>query len=121
MLKEVHNPRQISGEPRRRWFSSGEMDLVVWMSEANEPLGFQLCYDKHRHEKAITLRPGSEHMQYMAVDSGESAAMRHKASPILVPDGDIDPVTIVPAFRDEAGRLPPEIVDYVVSALTRAF
>lgn len=121
MLKEVHNPRQISGEPCRRRFSSGEMDLVVWMSEANEPLGFQLCYDKHRHEKAITLRPGSEHMQYMAVDSGESAAMRHKASPILVPDGDIDPVTIVHAFRDEAGRLPPEIVDYVVSALTRAF
>lgn len=121
MLKEVHNPRQISGEPCRRWFSSGEMDLVVWMSEANELLGFQLCYDKHRHEKAITLRPGSEHMQYMAVDSGESAAMRHKASPILVPDGDIDPVTIVHAFRDEAGRLPPEIVDYVVSALTRAF
>ncbi|MCB1836251.1 MAG: hypothetical protein KDH99_01410 [Alcanivoracaceae bacterium] len=121
MLKEVHNPRQISGEPRRRWFSSGEMDLVVWVSEANEPLGFQLCYDKHLHEKAITLRPGSAQAQHMAVDNGEVSAMRHKASPILVPDGDIDPVTIVHAFRDEAGLLPSDIVDYVASALTRAF
>lgn len=117
MLKEVHNPRQISGEPCRRWFSSGEMDLVVWMSEANEPLGFQLCYDKHRHEKAITLRPGSEHMQYMAVDSGESAAMRHKASPILVPDGALNAEAVARMFEKQAEHLPGDISRFVLTAL----
>ena len=117
MLKEVHNPRQISGEPRRRWFSSGEMDLVVWMSEANEPLGFQLCYDKHRHEKAITLRPGSAQAQHMAVDSGEASAMRHKASPILVPDGALDVETVARVFEEQAEQLPGDISRFVLAAL----
>lgn|SRR5690606_27556547 len=119
MLTEVHNPRQISGESRRRWFSSGQMDLVVWMSEANEPLGFQLCYDKHRQEKAVTLRPGSTLALHMAVDSGEASAMRHKASPILVPDGAPDVEVLGQAFKNEAESLPVDIVSLVMQALQR--
>lgn len=118
-LREISDCRQIPGEPARRWFSSERMDLVVWVSETGAPVGFQLCYDKPYGEKAVTLRPGATRPQYMAVDTGEFSVMRHKASPILVPDGAIDAGIIVHLFRQEAGQIPQEIVHFVTSALSQ--
>ena len=56
MLAEVEHVRQRAGEPRRRWFASDDLDLIVWLDEADRFVGFQLCYDKGRSERALTGR-----------------------------------------------------------------
>lgn len=86
MLKEISNPRQIQGEPCRRWFTSDTADLVVWFDSNDEVIAFQLCYDKPHAERAVTWRAEARGLSHMAVDDGEAVGMGHKASPILVPD-----------------------------------
>ena len=56
LLRELADIRQVPGEPRRRWFSSPDLDLIVWLDDADTMLGFQLCYDKSRGERALTWR-----------------------------------------------------------------
>lgn len=70
MIKEI-NARQIGGDPDRRWYSSEYFDLIVWFNKGKEIIGFQLCYDKERNERAITWKEtvGYLHSQ---VDDGES-------------------------------------------------
>lgn len=41
-LIEVRNVRQIPGESTRRWFSSRDFDLIVWISEDEGFIGFEL-------------------------------------------------------------------------------
>ena len=41
-LDEVQTPRQHPGEPRRRWFTSVALDLIVWYDPTGRPAGFQL-------------------------------------------------------------------------------
>jgi hypothetical protein len=53
----------------------------------------------------------------MAVDSGEASAMRHKASPILVPDGALDVETVARVFEEQAEQLPGDISRFVLAAL----
>ena len=56
-LREVRNCPQVPGERPRRWFESEGMDLIVWLSADGRPVGFQLCYDKGRRERALTFAP----------------------------------------------------------------
>ena len=59
-LNEVLEVRQIhEDEPRRRWFRSDDLDLIVWCDEAGMPRGFQLCYDKPRSKHTLTWLPSS--------------------------------------------------------------
>ena len=51
MLSEVAT-RQSTREPRRRWFSDDDFDLVVWFSDSGVIVGFELCYDRSRVERA---------------------------------------------------------------------
>jgi hypothetical protein len=37
MLKEIQKTRQITGEPRRRWFSDEVFDLIVWYADPVAP------------------------------------------------------------------------------------
>ena len=53
-LTEIPEVRQIPDEPRRRWFRSDDLDLIVWCDESGAPTSFQLCYDKPRSEHALT-------------------------------------------------------------------
>jgi hypothetical protein len=53
----------------------------------------------------------------MAVDSGEASAMRHKASPILVPDGALDAGAVARMFEKQAEHLPGDISRFVLTAL----
>jgi hypothetical protein len=116
MLREIKPSRQIPGEPRRRWFTSSNIDLIVWLDDAESPTGFQLCYDKEHHEHALTWtrRAGYSHM---AVDPGEPRPARHKATPILVADGNFDAKRILEEFRREARSLPPELAQLVEQRL----
>lgn len=117
LLREVTHVRQVPGEPRRRWFSSDALDLVVWLGDDEAIVGFQLCYDKLRAERALTWWAHGHRLQHMAVDDGEPGGMRHKSSPVLVPDGVLDAPTLLAEFRAAAGELPPAIVAAVVAQL----
>lgn len=116
MLVELHSPRQIAGEPERRWFTSRDMDLVVWLDSAGQPIGFQLCYDKRHQEKALTWR-GEGTLSHAVVDAGETHDMKHKASPVLGHGLSADLAAIADGFRGEASALPPDIAALVLQVL----
>lgn len=111
MLREIHPVRQIRGEPRRRWFASPNLDLIVWMGSDEAPVGFQLCYDKRDLERALTWRAPNL-FSHMAVDTGEGPGS-HKGTPLLVPDGQFYPAFVGPCFDSECGAVPAAIVDLV--------
>lgn len=117
MLREISDVRQVDGEPLRRWFGSANLDLVVWLSEQAVPVGFQLCYDKQRAERAITWRSGWRCPTHMAVDAGESSVMRYKGTPILVPGETLDLVAVRAAFVQECTQLPIAIREMILEKL----
>ena len=116
-VHEVLRPRQVPGEPQRRWFSSSDLDLIVWCDAAGAPVAFQLCYDKGRRERALTWEPGTGLVQ-SAVDDGEfNVGMRYKATPILGPDGPLDIPRVAERFKTASAGLPRDIADFVSARL----
>jgi hypothetical protein len=116
MLREIPYVRQIPGEPRRRWFDSPSCDLIVWYSEANTPIGFQLCYDKSGAEKTLTWRAPNTYA-HAAVDDGEKRALHYKGTPILVAAGNFDAPRITELFHQESSELPSDVVELIISKL----
>jgi hypothetical protein len=116
ILTEVDNPRQRAGEPRRRWFTSDGLDLIVWLDEAGRPIGLQFCYGRPRREHALTwsLERGYWHA---AVDDGERGGLGYKASPVLVPDGPLDVRALERVLHAAGAGLPAEIVAFVLERL----
>ena len=113
MLREIANTRQIKGEPRRRWFTSGAMDLVVWYGEDGGAAGFQLCYGKDSAERALTWHQDSGFC-HMVVDDGDSAeGVRYKSSPILAAGGEFDAGQILDMFNANSGALPEQVQSFV--------
>ena len=112
MLREIAEVRQIEGEPLRRWFTDEHFDLVIWTDARSDIVGFQLCYDKVDSERALTWRAGSG-FSHNAVDSGESQAGRHKATPILVADGAFDALTVAAKFLGHSGMLDSRSCDFI--------
>ena len=53
VMKELRSSRK-PGEPERRWFHGDQLDLIVWLTEEGEIMGFQLCYDRRGKERALT-------------------------------------------------------------------
>jgi len=115
---EVSTVRQIPGEPRRRWFSSSDFDLIV-RYEANGALaGFELCYDKPQRERAIIYSP-SAGFRHMMVDDGEQRPGKYKASPVLTADGAFDAPRVLKAFLAAGAALPDDVLTFVRQALER--
>ena len=73
MLWEYTKVNQIEGEPRRRWFADDFFDLIVWFDESEDIVGFQLCCDKSRQEKALTWLKHSGHIHDLARTFHDSA------------------------------------------------
>jgi hypothetical protein len=116
-LREVRDCRQVTGEPRRRWFGSDQLDLIVWCDEAGAPVGFQLCYNLGREERALTWKPATGY-QHNYVDDGESGGpLRPKGSPVLVPDGEIDFARLAELFAQSHAQVPAEISSFVAERL----
>ena len=111
MLREIQ-ARQLPGEPARRWFTSADIDLFVWLAEDGSPTGFQLCYDKQAREHALTWTEAAGY-SHMGVDGGESRPGRYKGTPILVANGSIDFDSILDQLRSQAGAVPAEFVELV--------
>ncbi len=111
MLMEIPNVRQVEGDPKRRWFRSNQLDLIVWYSESGGIIGFQLCYNRGPEERALTWfeKKGFSHNR---VDDGESKN-RHKMTPILVRDGVLDKEGLLKSFDAESAGVDTAVADIV--------
>ena len=117
-MKEWVGVRQIPGESKRRWFSSAEFDLIVWVSDSHDFSGFELCYDKLHNEHSI-LWSKAKGFCHMAVDDGEQRPGKYKGTPIMVPDGGFDARRIYLSFLEASRSLPKEVAEFVMQALER--
>lgn len=117
-MREQLKVRQIPGEPQRRWFTSRDFDLIVWLADDQRFSGFELCYDKQQHEHAIAWSEAGG-FRHMAVDDGEQRPGKYKATPILVADGLFDVRRIRTAFHAASRSLPQDVADYVLQALAQ--
>jgi hypothetical protein len=115
VLRELSDVRQIEGGRPRRWFQSGDEDLIVWYAEDGTIYGFQLCYDRQGHEKALTWMP--EGYSHNRIDAGEGRAFRYKGTPLLVADGRFDDSAMTRRFLEISTALPPEISEFVLGKI----
>jgi predicted Zn finger-like uncharacterized protein len=116
-LREIANVRQVLGESPRRWFTSSDLDLILWLGPGGKPHGFQLCYGKReRNERAVTWWPerGLTHSSVNA-DSREPSGM--KGSPTLSEAEGYDAKAVLARFLATRGELAPEFVDFVAQRL----
>jgi len=116
MLKEVAKVRQIEGESRRRFFTDPDMDLVVWSDDRGEVLGFELCYNKGKGERAVRWRRGFGFL-HQKVDDGENRPGRYKETPILVPDGLFDAKKISRLFQEHSRDIDQSLADLIYRTL----
>ncbi len=120
MIHEVQT-RQVPGEGFRRWFADGDFDLIVWYGgrDASAPVdGFQLCYDKKHHERALTWRRG-QGFRHEEVDDGESGpSLQFKMTPILVPDGIFDAAAVARRLEARTTEMDPALARFVLRTLS---
>ena len=116
MLSEIPYVKNIPDEPRRRWFADDNFDLIVWYDPDKRIVGFQLCYDKQKDQRAFTWKePGST--RHDRVDDGESEPGRYKSTPILIPDGAFDATRIAGRFKKESAEIDPTVASFVLKRL----
>lgn len=116
-LLELKKDPLLCNERGRRWFSSTELDLIVWHDTEGSIAGFEFYYDKTVNEHVL-IWWADKGFVHLAVDDGEQKpAHSHKQTPILVPDGRVDPGRIRKLFTDSSRHLPDEIAGLVKSKL----
>ncbi|MBN1672756.1 MAG: hypothetical protein JXR37_17060 [Kiritimatiellae bacterium] len=116
MLQEIVPTRQVPGEPRRRWFTDKQMDLIVWYAADDRISGFQICYLEGTQQKALTwlAEKGFSHKD---IDDGEHDPRTHKMTPILVPDGQPDTRRVLNVFLELSEQLEPAVRRFVLDTL----
>ena len=119
MLKEHTNVRQIKDEPRRRWFADDYFDLIVWVDERHDIVGFQLCYDKSRHERALTWFKHTGYMHHRVDDGEHTIDMFRKATPILISDGSFDHKKIASLFKEQSTEIEQKISKFVYEKISQ--
>jgi hypothetical protein len=118
VLREIP-ARQVPGEPPRRWFTSSDIDLFVWIDDEGAATGFQLCYDKQSREHALTWTEAAGYT-HMGVDGGESRPGRYKGTPILVANGCLDVQSILDRLREQGAEcLPPQFLRFIEDKVAR--
>lgn len=117
MLRELPKVRQHGNEPRRRWFSDNEFDLIVWFDDADAVIAFDLCYGKHHQEHVFRWR--TQHgMSHLRVDDGEQCSGQHKMTPIYVADGHYDAAVTARRFAAVSEDIPPAIRAAILQQLS---
>ncbi len=108
--------KQVPGEPLRRWFTDDFFDLIIWVNEIGEIVGFQLCYDKNFDQHAITWKKQTGYM-HNKVDDGENKPGKYKSAAILIPDGTFDFKKIVEKFKCNCEEIDSKVTSFVYSKL----
>lgn len=117
MLTEIRNPRQIEGEGFRRWFTDEYFDLIVWYAMDRTLVGFQLCYDKLDHERALTWT--REHgFQHNRIDAGEVPG-HAKMTPVIIADGEFSRDPVAERFRKASGQIEPAVARFVYETVKK--
>jgi hypothetical protein len=115
MLRELSHIRQALGEPRRRWFADDYFDLIVWVGNRGECIGFQLCYDTAGDEHALTWHKETG-FSHQRVDSGE-LQRPYKATPILVADGVVDFASLIDLFKERSRKMDQWVARFVLGKI----
>lgn len=116
-LREIANVRQVPGESPRRWFTSSDLDLILWLGPGGKPHGFQLCYGKQaRKERAVTWWP-ERGLTHSSVDEGRREPLTVKGTPTLAESEDYDAAGVLARFLATKGELSAEVVDFVAQRL----
>jgi hypothetical protein len=113
MLKEMSSGRQA--QPWRRWFTDEEFDLIVWFSRQGTPDGFQLCYDRKGHERALTWTEDAGY-SHDRIDDGEGNPTKNR-SPILVSDGVFPAAEVLRRFEATSSGIESHIRQFVAQKL----
>lgn len=113
MLREVGNVRQQDPLLRRRWFCDDYFDLFIWEKAANGSsiVGFQLCYDKFRHERVLYWRESAGYTHH-GVDSGDRMSGANM-TPILVADGVLPLPAVLAKFDVSATGVESGLRDFI--------
>ena len=117
MLIELDAVLQVAGDSPRRWFTDDFFDLIVWYGGDQRIVGFQLCYDKGKNERALSWRKESGYTHH-AVDDGETPG-HSKMAPILVSDGYFDSQSVAEEFKRRCSNLDEDLRDFVLGRLDR--
>ncbi len=117
MLQEITFIKQHKDEPRRRWFEDEDFDLIVWFDENEEIIEFELCYNKSAAECAVRWEKTDQYSHYR-VDDGDRPG-KHKASPILIPNGYFHRRKIAALFKIASVELDKRIAKFVHDKITR--
>ena len=117
-LKEVKDVQQAPGEPFRRWYTNGPVELIVWLDDYRI-LGFQLVVPSGHDQTAITWHKGAG-LSVADIDDGEGRPMRSKMTPVLLPGGDFDMAAALALFRTVSDGLPNGLAAVVERELSEA-
>lgn len=120
-LVENRSVRQRPDEGYRRWFLNDFFDLIVWYESARneDPIGFQLCYDRHIAERAFTWQRGKRSSHYVS-SGGDERGRPWIATAVLHGDAGPVPEPVLERLEAERGDVPPGILAQVVET-ARAF
>jgi hypothetical protein len=114
MLREVANVHQQAPHLRRRWFCDDYFDLFLWEKAACDRrivVGFQLCYDKSRHERVLNWRESTGYTHH-AIDSGDRFPGT-PMTPIMVADGVLPLPAVLVKFDASAAGLESRLRDFI--------
>lgn len=107
--------RPVARDLDRRWISDDYFDLIVWYEPGGAIHGFQLCYDKSGHERALTWMR-DRGFRHTGIDSGEACPNANR-TPILVAGGAFPAAQVREEFMARGKQLPAEIRDLVLERL----
>jgi hypothetical protein len=116
LLSEIKNARQITGEPFRRWYTNGDVELIVWL-EDYRILGYQLVVPAEHGQTAITWRDGTG-LSVAGVDDGEGRTAGPKMTPILTGPEKLQPEAVLQLFRGISEGLPAGLAGVVEQTIS---
>lgn len=114
MLRE-YSARQTQSAHLKRFLSDDYFDLFVWQDADGKAFGFQLCYDKPGHERALTWMKSSG-FSHAAVDDGGIGPTAN-CSPILKSGKAFAADTVRREFMVRAYGVDPLIQDLVLGKI----
>ena len=104
MLYEIKDVQQEDDAPFCRWFADRKFDLFVWINPDESFFGFQLCYQKNKHEKALTWK-NTTGFAHERVDYGSRE--RANVTPILVTDAVFPKDKVARQFLEKSKDIDP--------------
>jgi hypothetical protein len=104
MLREIGSARPDACGRVRRWFQDDHFDLYVWHDDTGRLIAFQLCYDRHGAEGAISWSQATGY-SHARVDDGRMAA-GVPSTPLLIGGRPLPYFRVYQRFLEASGDWP---------------